>query len=120
MMFKGTSTGCVRYLSSYLVTVLTRSARFNGTTTFSPQTPSDDAFAEELIAYWLSFVRSANPNTYKLARSPEWPAYSTKSLKRMVLTEGTVNKSGSAVETIPSGEMERCAFVAGKAQVQQA
>ena len=94
--------------------------RFNGTGTFSPMTPSEKAFASELIAYWLSFVRSGDPNTYKLARAPTWPAYTTSQTQRVVLTEGTVTKSGSTVETIPSAEQERCAFVASKAEHQQA
>lgn len=83
-------------------------------------TPSQMAFAEELIAYWLSFVRSGNPNTHKLARSPVWPQYNTSTAMRVVLTEGSVNASGSTVEAIPSEEVERCAFVASKARVQQA
>ncbi|KAJ2934669.1 hypothetical protein H1R20_g2397, partial [Candolleomyces eurysporus] len=52
MMFLGTNTG------------------FNGTTTFSDMTPVETAFASELIAYWLSFVRSGDPNSFKLSRSP--------------------------------------------------
>lgn len=83
-------------------------------------TPSEDAFAEELIAYWLSFVRSGNPNTHKLARSPAWPAYKASTAQRVVLTEGSAIKSGSTIETIPSAEVKRCAFVVSKAQVQQA
>ena len=83
-------------------------------------TPSEDAFAEELIAYWLSFVRSGNPNTHKLARSPEWPGYKESTAKRIVLTEGSATKSGSTIETIPSAEVDRCAFVVSKVQAQQA
>ena len=83
-------------------------------------TPSEQAFASELIAYWLSFVRSGNPNTHKLARAPTWPAYTTSQTQRVVLTEGTETKSGSTVETIPAAERQRCAFVASKAQSQQA
>ncbi|TFY56348.1 hypothetical protein EVG20_g8956 [Dentipellis fragilis] len=40
MMFRGSNLG------------------FNGSATLSPMTPTEDAFAKELIAYWLSFVRS--------------------------------------------------------------
>ena len=82
-------------------------------------TPSEDAFAEELIAYWLSFVRSGNPNTFKLPRSPTWPAYEQASGQRIVLTEGSTTKSGSTVESIPSEEVQRCAFVASKFVPQQ-
>ena len=83
-------------------------------------TPSEQAFASELIAYWLSFVRSGNPNTHKLDRAPIWPMYTAGRAQRVVLTEGTETKSGSTVETIPTAEQQRCAFVASKAENQQA
>ncbi|KIP02747.1 hypothetical protein PHLGIDRAFT_78653, partial [Phlebiopsis gigantea 11061_1 CR5-6] len=102
MMFKGVVTGT------------------NGTAVFYPQSAADEAFVEELIAYWLSFVRSGSPNTFKLARAPEWPLYRQSTGQRMVLTEGTTTETGSAVETIPSAEVERCAFVATKADAEQA
>ena len=93
---------------------------FNGTTTFTPMTPSEDAFAEELIAYWLSFVRSGNPNTFKLARSPVWPEYSASSpAKRIVLQEGTATTSGSWTEEEPESETDRCEFVASKVEHEQ-
>ena len=83
-------------------------------------TPADQAFAAELIAYWLSFVRSANPNTHKLARSPTWPVYNTTAQLRTVLQEGTATSSASFVEKVFSQEAERCAFVATKDQHQEA
>ncbi|TFY65960.1 hypothetical protein EVG20_g5126 [Dentipellis fragilis] len=99
MMFLGTNTG------------------FNGSTTFSPMTPIQDAFAEELIAYWLSFVRSGNPNTYKLPRSPTWAPYASGSKVRIVLQQGPANSttiSSSFIEAEPEKERERCQFVASK------
>ncbi|RDX42859.1 alpha/beta-hydrolase [Lentinus brumalis] len=105
MMFRGTSTG------------------FNGTTTFEPQTDLDRAFAEELIAYWLSFVRTGNPNTFKLDRSPVWPEYTTKGQERISLQEPKTNDltiSGSNAEQEPALESSRCDFVASKSQRQQA
>ncbi|OSD00461.1 alpha/beta-hydrolase [Trametes coccinea BRFM310] len=102
MMFRGTSTG------------------FNGTTTFQPQRPIDKAFASELIAYWLSFVRSGNPNTHKLARSPVWPEYTLQRKSRIVLQEGaSTDVSGSEAEVEPQAESSRCAFVASKAAHEQ-
>ncbi|KAI9056446.1 alpha/beta-hydrolase [Trametes sanguinea] len=102
MMFRGTSTG------------------FNGTTTFQPQRPIDQAFAAELIAYWLSFVRSGDPNTHKLARSPAWPQYTLERKRRIVLQEGaSTGVSGSKAEVEPEAESSRCAFVASKAPHEQ-
>ncbi|TCD71954.1 hypothetical protein EIP91_000086 [Steccherinum ochraceum] len=101
MMFLGLNTG------------------FNGTGTFTPLTVNETAFAEELIAYWLSFVRSGDPNTYKLARSPTWPEYTMSNKSRVVLQEGTPDASGSVTEVEPQRESERCAFVLGKVLKQQ-
>ena len=53
-------------------------------------TPSEDAFAEELIAYWLSFVRAGDPSTFKLARAPAWPLYTPADPRRVVLTAHSV------------------------------
>ena len=99
-MFRGTNTG------------------FNGTTTFTEMTPSEEAFAEELIAYWLSFVRAHDPSEFKLERSPSWPKYTAQSLNRIILQRpqgadvNSTTVSGSAIEKQDSGETARCEFVA--------
>ena len=100
-----------------------RTCRVNGTTTFQPQRDVDRAFAEELIAYWLSFVRVGDPNAFKLARSPSWPAYDAADRQRIVLQEpadGDTTASGSRVEADPELESRRCVFVASKAEEHQA
>ena len=103
MLFRGTSTG------------------FNGSTTFGGLAPRDDAFAAELIAYWLSFVRTGDPNTFRRAGSPVWPAYTVRGRERMVLQEpGPDGTSGSVAEQESELESSRCAFVASKANHQQA
>lgn len=83
---------------------------------------AETAFSEELIAYWLSFVRSHDPNTYKLAHSPDWPDFSTE--QRLVLQQYTEDDEGdvgghrqfsdSYVEHEPEDELKRCEFVASK------
>lgn len=82
-------------------------------------TPNENAFAEELIAYWLSFVRSFDPNKFKLPRSPAWPAFSNSKPERIVLQEGTTTTSESHTETISAAEIRRCNFVASKVDHQQ-
>ncbi|KAF5371730.1 hypothetical protein D9758_003443 [Tetrapyrgos nigripes] len=104
MMFEGINTGS------------------NGTGTFTPMTPTETAFAEELIAYWLSFVRSHNPNSHKLHRSPYWEPYVPSRHRRLVLQQGpngTTNESGSFNEDEPKKEADRCAFVISKADKEQ-
>ncbi|KAG1886991.1 Alpha/Beta hydrolase protein [Suillus subluteus] len=101
MMFDGTDTG------------------FNGSMTFTSQTPAELAFASELIAYWLSFVRTGNPNTYKLEKSPVWEQYTELNPARMVLMQDPQNLttvSGSYMERQPVAEAARCAFVISKVQ----
>jgi hypothetical protein len=95
---------------------------FNGTTTFTHQTPAELVFASELIAYWLSFVRSGNPNTYKSEMSPTWEQYTPANKVRMVLMQDPHNLttvSGSYMEEEPTAEGNRCAFAISKAMCTQ-
>ena len=83
-------------------------------------TPTEDAFAAELIAYWLSFVISGDPNQHKLTRSPVWPSYKNNS--RIVLQQGpgtTTTVSGSFIETESETDKTRCALVGSQAGRQQ-
>ncbi|KAJ7701126.1 Alpha/Beta hydrolase protein [Mycena rosella] len=99
MMFLGSNTG------------------FNGSVTFSPMTPVETSFAEELIAYWLSFARVGNPNTFKLARSPLWPQFTATVKTRMVLQQdrlSTTTQSGSFLEIQSALESQRCNFIASQ------
>lgn len=85
-------------------------------------TPEEDAFAAELIAYWLSFVRSGDPSTFKLAQSPTWTAYTKDDDARMVLQEDPQNKttvSGSFMESEPVIESQRCQFSQSKVAHEQ-
>lgn len=81
-------------------------------------TPVETSFAQELIGYWLSFVRSGDPNTHKLTRSPIWSPYTTEKDKiRIVLQQdplNTTSRSGSSLELEPTKEGQRCQFVLGK------
>ncbi|PVF95506.1 alpha/beta-hydrolase [Serendipita vermifera] len=91
----------------------------NGTYTLTPFfNQSQQSFAKELIGYWVSFVRSGDPNTFAIPGSPEWPTWgSTKFLRRrMVLREGMheqdgsegIYVSGSRNETVDIAEGSRC------------
>ena len=75
----------------------------------------ETAFSQEMIAYWISFVRTKDPNVYKLSRSPSWPGYVEN--QRVVLQQDPNNSttnSGIFVESESEGELRRCAFVASK------
>jgi len=99
--------------------------------------PAATAFAEELIAYWVSFVRSGNPNKYKLKRSPVWKQFTSSEKWRIVLQQGAeqgsseegeatmttttdvVSGSGSFLEKEGEDESARCEFVKSLVGVQQ-
>ncbi|TDL19530.1 alpha/beta-hydrolase [Rickenella mellea] len=87
----------------------------NGTGVFTGLNNVETAFSQELIGYWLSFVRASDPNRFKLARSPIWPDFSTG--QRLVLQEdpqNTSTTSGVFIEAEPVKESSRCAFIASK------
>jgi len=83
--------------------------------------PAEIAFAEELTAYWLSFVRSGNPNRFKLARSPLWNKYSSKDARIVLqaVPNDSTSTSGSYLETEDDEESGRCLLIAGQANQQQ-
>ena len=91
-------------------------------------TPIENAFAEELIAYWLSFVRDGDPNTYRLPKSPAWPQYVLEGdedavKQRIVLQQDPGNStevSGSYMEREPQNQSRRCQVIADKSEQQQA
>ncbi|KAH8112326.1 alpha/beta-hydrolase [Phellopilus nigrolimitatus] len=86
-----------------------------GSTVFTGLNSAQNAFSEELIAYWLSFVRSGDPNTFRLTRSPEWPDFSSG--ERIVLQQDPQNTTTISViyvEEEDAGDARRCAFVASK------
>ncbi|TDL19532.1 alpha/beta-hydrolase [Rickenella mellea] len=102
MMFLGSNTGT------------------NGTGVRTGLNKVETAFSQELIAYWLSFVRVADPNSFKLARSPNWPDFSTG--QRIVLQEdpkSTTTNSGIFSEADPPKEIARCAFIVSKSTAMQ-
>ncbi|KAK0472094.1 alpha/beta-hydrolase [Armillaria novae-zelandiae] len=101
MMFLGSDTG------------------YNGSATFSSMTPEETAFSQELIAYWLSFVRAKNPNTFKLERSPAWDRFSLNKKRQIVLQQNSTTTSGSFLEVADEKEVARCQFVAGKVEREQ-
>ncbi|KAK0222835.1 alpha/beta-hydrolase [Armillaria nabsnona] len=101
MMFLGSNTG------------------YNGSATFSSMTPEETAFSEELIAYWLSFVRAKDPNTFKLERSPVWDRFSLDEKRQVVLQQNSTTMSGSFVELADAKEVTRCQFVASEVEKEQ-
>ena len=96
-------------------------------------TPTETSFSEELIAYWLSFVRSGDPNTFKLKTSPTWAEFDSEGLQRIVLQQSNTTdrtsfepfgleqggSGGSYMETEPEKEVQRCRYLTGITEKQQ-
>ncbi|CAK7264555.1 hypothetical protein SEPCBS119000_001056 [Sporothrix epigloea] len=57
-----------------------------------------------MMDYYLSFVRTLNPNTFKSAQAAEWKTWDKSSRSRLVITSG----HQQAMETVPEDLLERC------------
>jgi carboxylesterase type B len=56
-------------------------------------------------AYWTSFIRSYNPNTYRLEGAPEWEQWTQGDgyWRRLMFQTGN-----TAMETVPGAQQMRC------------
>ena len=57
-------------------------------------------------AYWLSFIRTYNPNTLRHPGSPEWEEWDPKAQRRLVL-----QTNQTRMEVVDQGQQERCAYL---------
>ena len=60
-----------------------------------------------VMSYWLSFVRTLDPNVHRLDEAPEWGVWG-RNHSRMVL-----ETRNSSMETVGKSELERCEFWKG-------
>jgi acetylcholinesterase len=65
-----------------------------------------------VMDYWLSFVRSLDPNTYKEAGAPTWETVGSAESQSRLVFEGA-GKAG--MEKVPEVQKGRCAFWEGLA-----
>lgn len=59
-------------------------------------------------AYWSSFIRTGNPNTYKLASAPIWGRMDFVGLQRIHFVD---DPSEVAMEVVPADYYARCNFL---------
>ncbi|KAH0287872.1 alpha/beta-hydrolase [Aureobasidium namibiae CBS 147.97] len=57
-------------------------------------------------AYWTSFIRSYNPNTYRLKGSPIWEAWTQGQKQRLHFVT-----NATAMENVDAVQKERCAYL---------
>lgn len=62
-------------------------------------------------AYWTSFIRTFDPNTYKLDGSAQWDQYYSKDHEPQRMLFGTGGKT--EMEAVDRGQRERCAYLQG-------
>lgn len=55
-------------------------------------------------AYWTSFIRTYDPNTYKLASSPQWENWSEENPSRRMKFE----TNSTMMESVPEAQQHRC------------
>lgn len=61
-------------------------------------------------AYWTSFIRSADPNSFKLASAPVWTPFDVGGMERLLFPNELANVT---MESVPEDQRERCAYLSG-------
>ncbi|KAL1711094.1 Alpha/Beta hydrolase protein [Schizophyllum commune] len=84
----------------------------NAGNTFTAFNESEAVVSQEAIAYWTSFARTGDPSAAKYPTSPHWPPFAANDgrRQRLLVREGTSEKTSSAAEDISDYELIRCAF----------
>lgn len=67
----------------------------------------DNALIPTIQAYWTSFIRTKNPNTYKLKSASEWTTFNATGMGRIHFPNDPLNVT---METVPTDQRARCAF----------
>ncbi|KAK5993677.1 Lipase 2 [Cladobotryum mycophilum] len=73
---------------------------------------SDQTNVNRLQGYYISFVRSLNPNTYAFGGSTSWPQWNGKAGGQRLL----INNNNTVVESVPQAQVSRCSFWEGMAK----
>jgi acetylcholinesterase len=75
-----------------------------------PETCSYDSYNEPIVPvlqdYWISFVKTLNPNTLRDAGSPVWQPWGTGDVARRL----KVQTNATEMENVPSDQATRCGF----------
>ncbi|KAK4555725.1 hypothetical protein LTR86_006945 [Recurvomyces mirabilis] len=71
-----------------------------------------------VMDYWISFILSLNPNTYKAPNAPVWEPWTGNGgqKQRLVFETGDV---GTGMEVVPADQLARCEFWKGLANMTQ-
>ncbi|EJU04779.1 alpha/beta-hydrolase [Dacryopinax primogenitus] len=67
---------------------------------------SNAAIIPIIQGYWTSFIRTYNPNIYRLAGSPEWVQWNAWAKDRLLF-----QTNATAMEIVDYGQQARCAYL---------
>lgn len=70
----------------------------------------ESALTPIVQAYWASFIRSGDPNTYKLSSAPTWGVFNQSSMQRIHFPNDV---KSVAMESVPADQATRCQFMSG-------
>ncbi|KAI9014238.1 Carboxylesterase [Hyaloraphidium curvatum] len=73
-------------------------------------TESEDLLADVSSAYWRSFGRTADPNTYRYPNSTAWPLYKNGTSTQLLMTTPALQMTTVVAGAYMPGHAERCAF----------
>lgn len=57
--------------------------------------------------YWTSFIRSFDPNTYRLPGTPTWEAWTTSNSYQRLMFQ----TNNTRMESVPADQQARCAYL---------
>lgn len=66
-------------------------------------------------AYWTSFIRCYDPNTYKKAGTPTWDQWTKSNYNRRLMFQTNNN----SMESVPADQQERCGYLSSIALSQK-
>lgn len=68
----------------------------------------DNPLIAIIQGYWTSFIRSKNPNTYKVANASEWTPFNGVTMQRLLFPN---DPSQVRMESVPGDQRARCAYL---------
>ncbi|KAL0939023.1 triacylglycerol lipase [Colletotrichum truncatum] len=68
-----------------------------------------------VMNYWISFIRTLNPNTHRLENAPEWVTWGSAAKQSRYVFELNNNR----MEDVDDGQKDRCEFWRGIADITQ-
>lgn len=82
------------------------------TSIWGTSVPPEKELIPTIQSYWTSFIRTYNPNTYRLKDAPEWKPFSADSMLRLHF----VTAANVSMEAVDSEQWQRCSWLQGESR----